>query len=96
MASEPRRTKVTDLAASDRAGAAPWSPLASLATLLAWPRRGSVATALPYKFVFALYCVYLLGSLPCAFDASECLPLAKRGTVVTALVNSSVLAVFRF
>ena len=93
----PCRAQVTDLAASDHcAGAAPWSPLASLATLLAWPRRGSVATALPYKFVFALYCVYLLGSLPCAFDASECLPLAKRGTVVTALVNSSVLAVFRF
>ena len=77
-------------------GAAPWSPLASLATLLAWPRRGSVATALPYKFVFSLYCFYLLGSLPCAFVASDCPPLAKRGQLVTALVNSTVLAVFRF
>ena len=77
-------------------GAAPWSPLASLATLLAWPRRGSVATALPYKFVFSIYCFFLLGSLPCAFVASDCPPFAKRGQVMTALINSSVLAIFRF
>ena len=48
------------------AGPTPWSPLGNLATLLVWPRRGSVAPLLPYKVTFGgLYVVLNMAALAC-------------------------------
>mmetsp|Transcript_46229 Transcript_46229/g.128468 ORF Transcript_46229/g.128468 Transcript_46229/m.128468 type:complete len:338 (+) Transcript_46229:85-1098(+) len=85
-------------------GPAPFAPLGALATLVAWRRRGSVASAVPYKFTFALYAVGCLANLPCAFgteagsgeDGTNC-PLPNGESLATTLlVNSSILATFRF
>jgi len=48
------------------AGPTPWSPLGCLSTVLVWPRRGTVAPLLPYKFTMgALYFLLNVGTLAC-------------------------------
>lgn len=79
-------------------GPSPLAPLGTLATQLIWSRRGSVASAVPYKFTFALYAVGCLGNLACAYGdgSGGCSLPHGTGLATTLLVNSSILAVFRF
>ena len=79
-------------------GPTPLEPLGALATLLMWRRRGSVASAVPYKFTFILYAAGCLANLPCAFGdgSSNCSLPHGRSLLTTLLVNSSILAIFRF
>lgn len=84
-------------------GPSPFSPLGTLATHLVWRRRGAVASALPYKFTFALYAAALLLDLPCAFAASagasspsSCGFIGGEALLLTGMLNSTLLAAFRF
>ena len=76
-------------------GPAPWTGLGCLSTLAVWHRRGSVVPSLPYKLVFAIYAFTIFSALVPGASTPGC-GLACDGTLVTALVNSSLLAVFRF
>ena len=68
------------------------------------PRRGSVVSAVPYKFTFGLYAIGCLANLSCAYrsggEASgegwQCALPHGSGLTTTLLLNSTILAVFRF
>ena len=71
-------------------GPTPWTPLGNLATLLVWPRRGSIAPLLPYKVTFAgLYLLMNAAGLACRISAlqsqgEEAPPTLAGGTNTTA------------
>eukprot|EP00658_Telonema_sp_P-2_P076006 TRINITY_DN6591_c0_g1_i2.p1 TRINITY_DN6591_c0_g1~~TRINITY_DN6591_c0_g1_i2.p1 ORF type:complete len:125 (+),score=38.98 TRINITY_DN6591_c0_g1_i2:167-541(+) len=80
-------------------GASPWSTIGTLSTVLVWPRRGPVITALPYKVIFLFYAV-LLGRLAMktkpfgSKDASD--EFNGQSEFVTIAINSTLLSVLRF
>lgn len=80
-------------------GAAPFSLLGVVSTLLVWPRRGPVVTSLPYKMIFALYAV-LLGRLAMETEpfgsVTASSKMNSQAEFVTIAINSSLLAVLRF
>lgn len=67
------------------AGPTPWSPLGSLATLIVWRRRGSVAPLLPYKITFGgLYVVLNAAALACRLEAAGRAPASNLTTAASA------------
>jgi len=91
------------------AGPTPWSPLGCLATLIVWPRRGSIAPLVPYKVTFgALYFLMNVVALACrllpeaitgadpASSSGVCGLIGSSGLIWTMLTNSAFLAIFRF
>jgi len=88
---------LADAAAFVLIGPTPLSPFGCLATFLLWRRRGTVASAVPYKVTFTLYILLLAPSLVCGdSDNPVCDALSSDGVATTLLINSSLLTVFRF
>ena len=89
-------------------GAAPFSYLGTLTTLLCWRSRGAAVTSIPYKFVWGLY-LFAVAPLILGCGGGEdsggagfgvCTELdvssAQRATIVTFVGNSALLAALRF
>ena len=76
-------------------GPTPFQPLGVLATYLTWNRRGVIASAVPYKVTFAMYAVGGVLNMLCN-QGVACPVSHGEGLATTLLINSTVLAVFRF
>ena len=76
-------------------GPTPLQPLGVVATCLVWSRRGAIASAVPYKVTFGLYVAACLLNMGCTYG-SVCPLTNGEALTTTLLVNSSLLAVFRF
>ena len=88
-----------DAAAFALLGPTPCSLLGAAATFGCWSRRGSLASALPYKATFSLYALGAAANLYCSMVSAEgdrCTLPHGRSLITTALVNSSLLATVRF
>mmetsp|Transcript_19337 Transcript_19337/g.37640 ORF Transcript_19337/g.37640 Transcript_19337/m.37640 type:complete len:512 (+) Transcript_19337:232-1767(+) len=71
---------LADAAAFVLIGPTPLSPFGCLATFLLWRRRGTVASAVPYKVTFTLYILLLAPSLVCGdSDNPVCDALSSDG-----------------
>ena len=79
-------------------GSNPFSILSTLSTIIVWQRRGNAVTSVPYKVVFFIYLTALVKILyEIHFISIGSLNSnANKISILSAIVNSSMLALTRF
>lgn len=83
---------VVDLAILVVHGPTPFSPSGVIGAYFGWKYRGNVTSSLPYKVVFAAYLASLIPLLVNKSTDST----AGKASYVSLLINSALLAAFRF
>ena len=79
-------------------GSNPFSILSTLSTIIIWQRRGNAVTSVPYKVVFFIYLNALVKILyEIHFSSIAALNSnANKILILSAIINSSMLALTRF
>lgn len=88
-----------DMAIFTVMGPTPLAPLSTLVTVIVWRFRGPAVTSLPYKAVMgAFYVVALASTLACGLDMQTCKADLhnSRGILISLMLNSTLLSIFRF